>query len=57
LARRCLFLSEKRKDDLQTEDTTKYGETIPTMFSWVPIEEQKMRAEELDKMTKTKKKN
>jgi len=50
-------LSEKRKDDLQTEDTTKYGETIPTMFSWVPIEEQKMRAEELDKMTKTKKKN
>lgn len=38
------------------EDKTKYGEQIPTMFSWISLANQKKRAEELDNMTKGKKK-
>jgi hypothetical protein len=32
----------------------KYGEFIPTYFSWISLDEQKKRAEELNKSTKKK---
>lgn len=38
------------------EDKTKYGEVIPTMFSWMSLSDQKRRAEELNDMTKNRKK-
>lgn len=34
------------------QNNSNYGEVIPSMFSWLPIEEQKKRAEELDSITK-----
>ena len=37
---------EKKK-----EDTTKYGEFVPSYFEWMTLEEQKKRAEELNQMT------
>ena len=37
-----------------SENKTKYGEVIPTMFSWTSLSDQKKRAEELDYMTKSK---
>lgn len=37
------------------EDKTKYGETIPSMFTWITPSEQKERANELNEMTKKKK--
>ena len=33
---------------------TKYGEFIPTYFGWMSRDEQKEKADELDKMTKKK---
>ena len=41
--------------DILSEDTTKYGEFISSYFSWIPISQQKERAEELQNMTKRKK--
>ncbi|MBO4815964.1 MAG: hypothetical protein J5507_03405 [Clostridia bacterium] len=38
---------EKRK-----EDTTKYGEFVPTTHHWLPIEQQKKKAEKLANITK-----
>lgn len=32
-------------------DCTKYGETIPSLFSWLSVEEQRKRADELSKIT------
>lgn len=37
-----------------SEDSTKYGEFISTYFAWIPLEKQKERAKELEKITKTK---
>ena len=34
------------------EDATKYGEFVSSYFAWIPLPDQKQRAEELDKMTK-----
>lgn len=39
------------------EDTTKYGEFISSYFSWVSLERQKDRVEELENMTKKEEKN
>ena len=39
------------------EDSTKYGEFISSYFAWVPLPEQKRKADELDKMTKNKEKH
>ena len=42
------------KDDDKSlpEDTTRYGENIPSQFNWVSYEKQKKRAEELEKEIK-----
>jgi len=34
------------------EDATKYGEFISSYFAWVPLPEQKEKAEKLEKITK-----
>lgn len=39
------------------EDATKYGEFIPSYFTWVSLEQQKDKVEELENMTKIKKKD
>ncbi len=36
------------------EDSSKYGEFISSYFAWISLPNQKQRAEELDKMTKSK---
>ena len=42
----------------QIESVTKYGEQIPSLFSWMSIEEQKSRAKRIANITKkTHKKN
>ena len=40
----------KKKD--QSKKKEKFGEFIPSYFGWLSPEEQKKRAEELDKKTK-----
>ena len=37
------------------EDATEYGEFVSSYFAWVPLSEQKKKAEEMEKMTKEKK--
>lgn len=39
------------------EDTTKYGEFISSYFAWVPLPEQKEKAEEMEKMTRNEEKD
>ena len=39
------------------EDATKYGEFVSSYFAWIPLPEQKKKAEELAKITKQKKSN
>ena len=36
------------------EDATQYGEFVSSYFSWIPLPDQKIKAEELDKKKKTK---
>ena len=44
----------KEKNE-ENEDVTKYGEFITTYFAWVPLEKQKSKVNELEKITKKKK--
>ena len=37
------------------EDATKYGEFVSSFFGWVPLEKQKERIDELEKMTNEEK--
>ena len=37
------------------EDATQYGEFVSSYFAWVPLPEQKEKAEEMSKMTKQSK--
>ena len=48
--------NEKRVSDnyLNKEDTTQYGESIPTNFAWVSPEKQKAKAKEIENITKKK---
>lgn len=34
------------------EDSTKYGEFVSSYFAWIPLPEQKQKAEEMQNMTK-----
>ena len=36
------------------EDSTKYGEFVSSYFAWIPLPEQKEKAEKLQNMTKKK---
>ena len=37
------------------ENKTKYGEEIPSMYNWLPIDKQKQKAKKLADVTKDKK--
>lgn len=41
-----------KKDYENEEDKTRYGEEIPSMFSWLTLSKQKERAHELENITK-----
>lgn len=43
------------KKDKKKNNSTKYGETVPSEFGWVAPEKQKENADKMDKMTKKKK--
>lgn len=44
-----------RRDEPEVgEDSTKYGEFVSSYFAWIPLPEQKQKAEEMNKMTKKK---
>ncbi|MBQ3408806.1 MAG: hypothetical protein IJH12_06365 [Clostridia bacterium] len=47
----------KKGKSRPNSDSTKYGEIIPSMFSWISPSDQKKRADELNEMTKGKKTN
>lgn len=39
------------------EDATQYGEFVSTYFAWIPLPEQKEKAEEMANLTKKEKKD
>lgn len=39
------------------EDATQYGEFVSTYFAWIPLPDQKQKAEEMANITKKNKKN
>ena len=39
------------------EDATQYGEYVSTYFAWIPLPEQKEKAEEMANLTKKEKKD
>ena len=46
---------KKKKDKQEKEDTTKYGEFIPSYFAWKTLEEQKQICNKLSDITKEEK--
>ena len=42
------------KEKREKEDSTKYGEFIPSYFSWLTLKEQKANAERLSEITRKK---
>lgn len=46
------FLNKKSIHPEVGEDSTKYGEFISSYFAWIPLPEQKEKAEEMSNMTK-----
>ena len=51
-------MSKKRKQTNPEvgEDVTQFGEFVSSYFAWVPLPEQKEKADEMAKMTKKEKK-
>lgn len=51
-------MSKKRKQTHPEvgEDVTQFGEFVSSYFAWVPLPEQKEKADEMAKMTKKEKK-
>lgn len=43
---------QKQSNPEVGEDATQYGEFVSSYFAWVPLPEQKEKAEEMNKMTK-----
>ena len=46
---------KKNKKNNNQEDTTKYGEFVCSNYHWLPIEKQKEQAQNMVKMTNSKK--
>lgn len=44
------------KKDSPKENTTKYGEQVCSEFAWLPLDKQKEKAEEFNRITKSNKK-
>ena len=47
-------MPENKKNKKDIEDSTKYGEFISSFFSWITLDKQKEKANELDKITRKK---
>ena len=47
-------MEEKREYPEVGEDATKYGEFVSSYFAWIPLPQQKQKAEEMSNMTKVK---
>ncbi len=43
------------KEEKIKEDTSKNGEFVPSVYHWLPIEQQKQKAKKLSNITKNKK--
>ena len=41
-------------DGIENDNVTKYGEFVTSYFAWLPLNKQKEKADEMDKMTKEK---
>ncbi len=51
--------TEKAREEFGVEvgeDSTKYGEFVSSYFAWIPLPEQKEKAEKLQNMTKRQRK-
>lgn len=48
--------SNDEKDGIGEENLVKYGEFVSSYFSWLPLEEQKDKADKLKSITKKNKK-
>lgn len=46
-------IEEELNEDI-IEDSTKYGEFVTSYFAWIPLDKQKKKAEQMEKMTKKK---
>lgn len=47
-------MEKKKKHPEVGEDATQYGEFVSTYFAWVPLPEQKEKAENLSKITEVR---
>ena len=54
---KIIHMYKKKINKKETgEDATKYGEFVSSFFGWITPKHQKERAEELEKLDRTKKK-
>ena len=49
-------MSKKQKHPEGGEDATQFGEFVSSYFAWVPLPDQKEKADEMAKMTEKEKK-
>ena len=49
-------MSKKQKHPAVGEDATQFGEFVSSYFAWVPLPDQKEKADEMAKMTEKEKK-
>ena len=47
-----MFEKQKQTHPEVGEDATQYGEFVSTYFAWIPLPDQKEKAEDMAKMTK-----
>ena len=54
---RCFFMSKEHKQIHPEvgEDATQYGEFVCSYFAWIPLQDQKEKAEKMAKMKNAKK--
>ena len=45
-----------KEDSIKEDNVTKYGEFVCSQFAWLPLDKQKEKTNEMDEMTKNKKK-
>lgn len=44
-----------KEDSHKEENVTKYGETVCSLFAWLPLDKQKEKANKFDEITNPKK--
>ena len=48
-------MQDKDDENIEIENTTKYGEFVTSYFAWIPLEKQKKKAKEMEESTKDNK--